>query len=146
MPMPQDYFHASRDFDAFMEDVKRISMLSSHHQAYTMVEAVLKVFRSHVSLRDGLKFADALPPVVRAIFVSGWDSESPMVPFPDRAGLQREILAFRHNHNLSTPTAIEDVASALWQHVNSADFERALTALPLDAQTFWNCGHLSSGD
>ena len=146
MPMPQEYFLASRDFDAFMEDVKRTSMLSSHHQTYTMVEAVLKVFRSHICLRDALKFADVLPPVLRAIFVSGWDIDSPITPFPDRAGLQREILAFRHNHNLSAPTAIEDVAAALWRSIDREDFEGALKDLPAEARAFWNGGRSAAGD
>jgi uncharacterized protein (DUF2267 family) len=135
--MPQEYFLASRDFDRFMDDVKAVSMLPTHHQAYTMVEAVLKVFRSHVCLRDALRFADVLPPVIRAIFVSGWDSDSRVTPFPDRAELQREILAFRKDHNFSTPTAIEDVAVALGRNVDRAEFARALAALPAEAAAFW---------
>jgi uncharacterized protein (DUF2267 family) len=137
MPMPQEYFHASRDFDKFMEDAKRISMLTSHHQAYTMVEAVLHAFRAHLSFADAMKFADFLPPVLRAIFVQNWDVSQPVTPFPNRAGLQREILGLRHNHNMSTETAVEDVAQALSLNTDGREFARVLSKLPAEAAAFW---------
>ncbi|SOC84611.1 Uncharacterized conserved protein, DUF2267 family [Ensifer adhaerens] len=135
--MPQDYFHASRDFEKFIEDLKRISLLQTTHQCYTMVEAVLHAMRSHMSLRDALAFADCLPPVLRAIFVAHWDIDALVLPATDRAGLQREIVALRHNHNLSTPTALEDVGAALRQNMGPAEFDRLLDILPPDLSGFW---------
>ena len=137
MPMPQEYFLASRDFERFMQDLKRISLLQTTHQCYTMVEAVLHAFRAHLSVRDAIVFAGHLPPVLRAIFVSDWDTAAPVTPLPDRAAFQREIMAFRHNHNLSTPSALEDVAGALRLNMDPADFERMLAALPAAAADFW---------
>lgn len=137
MPMPQEYFQASRDFDRFMDDVKRISMLQTHHQCYTMVEAVLHAFRSHLSFQDALTFADFLPPVLRAIFVAHWDLSVDIRPFPTRDVLQDEVMALRHNHNVSTPTAIEDVARALRMNCDPRDFERVLASLPPEAARFW---------
>jgi uncharacterized protein (DUF2267 family) len=137
MPMPQAYFHASRDFEKFMEDLKRISMLQTTHQCYTMLEAVLHAFRSHLALADAMAFAGHLPPVIRAIFVDDWDVTQLVTPFPDRAGLQAEIRALRHNHNLSTPSAMEDIAQALRQNMDAADFQRMLESLPEDAAGFW---------
>lgn len=137
MPMPQAYFLASRDFETFMENLKRISMLQTTHQCYTMLEAVLHAFRSHLSVSEAIVFAGHLPPVIRAIFVSGWDVDAEVKPFPDRAGLQREIMALRHNHNLSTPTAMEDVARALRETMDGVDFERMLAVLPAEGAAFW---------
>lgn len=138
MPMPQEYFRASRDFDKFMEDAKRISMLSSHHQTYTMVEAVLHAFRAHLQLADAMKFADFLPPVLRAIFVQNWDVSRPVTPFPDSVALQAEVKALRHNHNLATDTAVEDVAKALWENCDKDAFRRVLAELPEPARQFWS--------
>ena len=138
MPMPQEYFHASHDFEKFMNDVKRISMLASHHQCYTMVEAVLHTFRSHLDPQDALRFAAFLPPVLRAIFVDEWDLSKPATPFPDRVALQQEVLGLRSRHNMSTETAIEDVAQALRLNVDTRDFEHMLAKLPEDAARFWS--------
>lgn len=137
MPMPQDYFHASRDFERFMEALKRISLLQTTHQCYTMIEAVFYALRSHMDLREALAFADRLPPVLRAIFVSHWDVDAPTRPMTDRASLQGEILALRHNHNLSTPTALEDVGAALRDTMDPADFDRLIVALPEGLAQFW---------
>ena len=137
MPMPQAYFHASRDFEMFMEALKRISMLQTTHQCYTMLEAVLHAFRAHLTAREALAFAHHLPPVIRAIFVDDWDMDQPVSPFPDRAGLQREILALRNNHNLSTPTAMEDVAAALRETMDGEDFARMIAVLPEAGAALW---------
>jgi len=120
-----------------MEALKRISLLQTTHQCYTMVEAVFHALRCHMSMREALAFADLLPPVLRAIFVSDWDVDAPVKPMTDRAGLQREILDLRHNHNLSTPTALEDVGAALRETMDREEFGRLLDALPSDLGHFW---------
>ncbi|HWU61242.1 MAG TPA: DUF2267 domain-containing protein [Ensifer sp.] len=137
MPMPPEYFHASRDFEAFMEALKRISLLQTTHQCYTMVEAVFHALRNRMSPREAIAFAGRLPPVLRAIFVSDWDVEAPRLPMIDRAGLQREILAFRHNHNLSTPSALEDVGAALRETMGMAEFGRLIEAMPPELAHLW---------
>ena len=71
-PMPQTYFQASKDFDAFIVDVRDTCMLQSHHQAYHTLRAVLHVFRAHLTVAEALSFASVLPPVTRAIFPDGW--------------------------------------------------------------------------
>jgi uncharacterized protein (DUF2267 family) len=105
MPMPLEYRQASADFDAFMKDLVATSMIQTSHQAYTMLQAVLQVFRHRLTVGQAIAFANVLPPVLRAIFVSDWDVEAPVKPFVDRDALMREVRAFRHEHNLSTETA-----------------------------------------
>ena len=73
MPMPQQYWHASRDFERFMAEARDALGHTSHHQTYTTVDAVLRVFRRRLSADDALRFAGALPPVLRAIFVADWE-------------------------------------------------------------------------
>lgn len=137
MPMPQDYFSASRDFDAFMAEAKEALGHGSHHQTYTTVQAVLTVFRRRLSVSDALRFADVLPPVLRAIFVSDWDAAETPRPFGPRDEMEAEVRAFREHHNFAPPDAIATVAAVLRKHVNADDFERVLSALPEDARGYW---------
>jgi uncharacterized protein (DUF2267 family) len=137
MPMPLEYRQASSDFDAFMKDLVATSMLTSSHQAYTMLQAVLYVFRRRLTVAHAIAFAGVLPPVLRAIFVSDWRLDEPQLPFVTRDELQAEIRAFRHDHNLSTETAIEDVAESLKRHVDTRAFERLLAGFAPEARTFW---------
>ena len=138
MPMPQEYFAASRDFDAFMADAKAALGHGSHHQTYTPVQAVLTVFRRRLSVGDALRFADALPPVLRAIFVSDWDAEQAKRPFGPREAMEAEVRAFREHHNFAPPDAISTVAEVLRKHVDMRDFERVLATLPDEARAYWN--------
>lgn len=142
MPMPLEYRHASADFDAFMKDLVATSMLTSSHQAYTMLQAVLQVFRHRLTTTQAIAFANVLPPVLRAIFVSDWDMAAPLRPFVSRDALMREVRAFRHDHNLSTETAIEEVTATIRRHVDPAALERVLQTLPQGARDFWSAGSL----
>lgn len=140
MPMPLEYRQASADFDAFMKDLVATSMIQTSHQAYTMLQAVLQVFRHRLTVGHAIAFANVLPPALRAIFVSDWDVEAPLKPFVDRDALMKEVRAFRHDHNLSTETALEDVTVVLRRHVDQAAFERVLSQLPSGARGFWFMG------
>lgn len=137
MPMPMEYRQASRDFDAFMEDLRDTSMLTTTHQAYTMLQGVLQVFRRRLTVQQALRFADVLPPVLRAVFVSDWNVEEPIRAFVSREAMSREARELRPDHNFSTETAIADVASALRRHVDAEAFERVLASLPPAARAFW---------
>jgi len=140
MTVPMEYRQASRDFDAFMVDARDTAMLQTTNQTYTMIEAVFTVFRRRLVPSDALAFADTLPSVLRAIFVSHWDINEPIKPFTDRAEMTREVKAFRGDHNVSPDDAISAVAEALWRHVDKAAFERMLAGLPTGASEFWKVG------
>ena len=137
MTVPMEYRQASRDFDAFLLDARDNALLQTTNQAYTMVEAVLVVFRRRLSVAQAIAFADVLPPVLRALFVSGWDTTGQRVPFDDRAALTREVLAFRGDHNVSPESAIADVAAALHRHVEPTTFARMLEQLEPAAREYW---------
>lgn len=137
MPMPMEYRRASADFDAFMLDLRDQVGLATTHQTYTMLQAVLQVFRRRLTFNEAVVFAGALPPVLRAIFVSDWDVDEPIREFCSRADMSREVLELRPDHNFSTETAIDDVASVLRRHVDVAAFERVLDRLSPEARAFW---------
>lgn len=138
MPMPQEYFAASRDFEAFMADAKTALGHGSHHQTYTTVQAVLTVFRRRLSVGDALRFAGVLPPVLRAIFVSDWDVADAQKPFGPRGAMEAEVRAFREHHNFAPTDAISTVAGVMRKHVDTRDFERVLSTLPDEAQAYWD--------
>jgi uncharacterized protein (DUF2267 family) len=137
VPMPMEYKNASRDFDRFLAGVRDSCMLQTTHQAYQTLRAVLLVFRSHLSFREALAFANVLPPVTRAIFVEDWNPDEPISSFPSRDELRREVLAVRGDHNLSPNTAIHDVAGALRRSMDTRDLDRLLLTLSREAQDFW---------
>lgn len=136
MPMPWTYRHASREWRAFLDDVKDVTGLASDNMAYTAIDGVFHVFRARLTAEQGLRFATVLPAVPRAIFVAGWVPGDP-VAFGTRAEMIAEAKALRPNHNLTTDTAIEAVARAIWRSVNHAEFRRVLDRLPTGAADFW---------
>lgn len=143
MTIPLEYRQASADFDALMKDLVATSMLATSHQAYTMLQAVLQVFRRRLTVAEAIAFANVLPAVLRAIFVSDWDLDQPKKPFGEREQLMAEVRAFRHDHNLSTETAISDVSATVRRHVDPDAFERVLKTLPQEAQDFWSAARPS---
>ncbi|WP_418591502.1 DUF2267 domain-containing protein [Ponticoccus sp. (in: a-proteobacteria)] len=136
--MPWTYRHASREWRAFLDDVKDRMCLESDNMAYTAVDAVLQVFRRRLTAREGLEFASVLPSVLRAIFVHSWDVTAPRATFDDREKLVAEVKKIRVNHNLTPDNAIEATAWAVRRCTNGRDFERVLAGLPEEARDFWH--------
>jgi uncharacterized protein (DUF2267 family) len=138
MPMPMEYWNASKDFEKLLIEVRDTCMLQTHHQAYQTLRAVLHVFRSHLAVSDALKFAGILPPVARAIFVEDWDGDAAPIPFPgNRQILLEEVMAVRADHNLSPESAIGDVTAVVRRFINKASLERELKRLGGEAAKFW---------
>ena len=138
MPMPWTYSHASKEWRAFLEDVKERMALASDNMAYTAVDAVFQVFRRRLTPQQGLEFAAVLPSVLRAIFVNGWDISGGPVPFSARSALIAEVKRVRVDHNLTPDNAIEATAWALRRCTNKRDFERVLKSLPEGSVAFWH--------
>jgi uncharacterized protein (DUF2267 family) len=137
MTVPQEYVHATRDFDRFMDDFMQIAMMETHHRSYAIVRAVLHVFRDHLTVDQALRFAEILPAVLRAIFVENWHPVANPPAFPDRPTLTLEVKANRRDHNLASETSISEVAAALRRNVDNADLERVLATLPPGAIKYW---------
>lgn len=135
--MPAEYKSASKDFNAFLMDVRDTCMLQTRHQAYHTLRAVLHVFRAHLTVAEALSFASVLPPVTRAIFPDGWMPGGSSEPFPRRGELQREVKAIRRDHNLAPETAIADIACILRRSsMDTSSLERVLRQLPKGAAEF----------
>jgi uncharacterized protein (DUF2267 family) len=137
MPMPMEYQHASEEFERFLRDAISESGLTTRNQVYTTTQGVLQVFRRRLDVGDAVKFANVLPPVLRAIFVANWDIDEPKRPFERRELMTAEVKALRADHNFSPDTAIRDVAATLRKNVNETEFDRVLALLPDEAVEFW---------
>jgi len=137
MPIPSEYQRASLEFDKFMADARDISGLTTTNMAWNMVVGVLYTFRRRLDVKDATRFANVLPPVLRAILVADWNTDEPRLPFGDRAAMTREVQSLRAAHNFAPETAIHDVAMALRRNINEEDLDRVLAGLPEGAMDFW---------
>ncbi len=137
MPMPWAYRHATKDFRAFLDDLKSRAGLDSDNSAYTVVDAVFQVFRRRLSVEEGLLFASNLPAVLSAILVRNWVPEATRLPFGTKEEMNAEARAVRSAHNLTPDDAIDVVAWCLWRHVNHREMEICLAKLPQGARDFW---------
>lgn len=137
MPQPWTYRHASREYRAFLDDLKARMNLESDNMAYTALDGVFQVFRRRVTAAQGLRLAEVLPSVPRAIFVAGWQPEEPPAPWAPRGALVAEARGLRPDHNLTPDTCIESVAWALRRAIRGADWDRVMAQLPPEARAFW---------
>lgn len=139
MPVPPEFERASSEFDAFLVDARDLAGLGSTHQAYTMVQGVLQTFRRRLSVEDAIAFANVLPLLLRALFVTDWDTREARRPFQDRVTMTGEVQSLRADHNFSPPDAIACVAGALRRHLGrSTELDALLARLPAGAAEFWS--------
>ena len=132
--MPYTYRHASAEFTAFLADARAALNLTSDNATYTAVDGVFQTFRRRLTVPQALTFADALPAVLRAIFVWRWSPVAPL-PFATRAAMTAEAQSLRPNHNLTPDNCIAAVA---WALRSAADLDPALATLPPEARAFWD--------
>jgi len=137
MTIPMEYRTAVEDFEAFLKDARDESGLATRNQVYTMVQGVFQAFRRRLDIRDAIRFANMLPPLLRALFVDDWDVDEPRRSFGSREAMTREVQALRLDHNFAPDSAIRDVAVALRKRVDETALDRLLAMLPEDAQAFW---------
>lgn len=137
MPVPPEYERASAKFTEFLLAAREAGDLTTTHQAYTMVQGVLQAFRRRLTVPQAIAFAQLLPPLVRALFVSDWDPGEPTRPFESRDAMTKEVQALREGHNWSPDHAIAAVAKALRPLVNQEHFDALLETFPPGARDFW---------
>ena len=137
MPVPFEYKRASMAFEQFMLDARDISGLGTTHQTYTMVQGVFQAFRRRLDVKEAIRFANVLPPVLRALFIADWDLDEPRRPFEDRTTMTREVQTLRPDHNFAPDSSIASVAAALRRNIDQVELDRVLASLPPGAQAFW---------
>ena len=137
MPYPHEYMVATERFADFLGDVKEEAGFGSGHMAYTMVQGVFQVFRRRLDTRSAIRFANVLPVGMRALFVDDWDTDEERLPFVNLEVMNEEVKALRPLHNFATPTAIQQVASALKGYVDQEKLREVLKDISDEALAFW---------
>lgn len=137
MPMPQEYQIAAQVHDAFLAEAGEALGLATRHQTYTAVQAVLLAFRRRLDADDVLRFAGALPAMLRAMFVAGWDADEAMAEFGGPTDWAGDVASLRRHHNFAPGDAIPVVAGVLRRHVDPDRFDKALAGLPPQARQYW---------
>jgi uncharacterized protein (DUF2267 family) len=137
MPVPPEYERASTKFSELLVAARDRANLTTTNQAYTMVQGVLQAFRRRLTVAQAIAFANLLPPLVRALFVSDWDLDEPQRPFESREVMTREVQALRGDHNWAPEDSIEVVAQALRPFVHPEHFDALLAKFPPGARDFW---------
>ena len=137
MTVPMEYRRASADFEAFLAEAADAAGLATRNQAYTMVEGVLTTFRCRLTAEEGIAFLQVLPPMLRALFVAGWDPGEARPRTWDRVDMAREVQGLREHHNFAPDTAIATVVGVVRRHVDAAALEGVLARLPPGARDFW---------
>jgi len=137
MTVPVAYERASRDFYQFLCDARDIAGVETTHRAFTMVEGVLLTFRRRLTVQEGLRFANVLPLLVRALFASHWNATAATMPFESREAMTQEAQSLRSEHNFAPHSAIRDVAEALRKNMDEAELDEVLSTLSSEAQAFW---------
>lgn len=140
MPVPMEYYHATEQFESFMLDARDAANLNTTNMAWNMVVGVFQAFRRRLSVVDALKFANVLPPGIRALFVADWDPNEAIKAFSPPEELLDEIRSVRRQHNFSPDNAHEAVVIALRKNVNTEVLDSTLQAISVEAYQFW---HLS---
>ncbi|WP_306117748.1 MULTISPECIES: DUF2267 domain-containing protein [unclassified Roseitalea] len=138
MPMPQDYQIAQQAFDALIADARDRLGLATRNQSYTVLQAVLTVFRRRLTPAQILIFADALPALTRAIFVAGWHEGEHRAGFGSRTALEAEVRDLRRHHNFAPEGSIRIIAGVLRRHADADRLAAALAALPERARRYWD--------
>ena len=138
MPMPMQIAHATDEFNSFLADAGKELDLVTRNQVYTTVQSVLVVFRRRLSAEQILIFAQVFPPVLKAIFIDGWQPDEQISSFGARQDWISEVKDIRKHHNFSPDNAIEIVAQCIWSIVETEAFTAALHAIGPEAEAYWN--------
>lgn len=137
MPWPFEYQNAQRQFDSFLRAVADAANVETTNAAYTIVDAVFRVFARRLTPEQTLAFAGALPPLLRALFIDGRNAREPSRVFASREVLTEEVLDVRPHHNFAPPDAIAIVARELRRVADAGTFDEMMSNLPAEAAEYW---------
>jgi uncharacterized protein (DUF2267 family) len=137
MTLPFEYQNPTLQFERFMVDARDCAGLVMTNMAWNMVVGVLHAFRHRLTVNQALMFAAVLPPMIRALFIEGWNPQQAVLPFGEPSDWLAEVRSVRPEHNFSPPDAVAAVATAVRKHVDAHAFERVLALLPAEARHYW---------
>lgn len=139
MTAPQEITHASRQYEAYADALIARSMLQTHNQVYAMTRAVLHETRDHLTLAQGIRFANGLPAVLRAAMVADWDVDARPRDFPGGDAFLADVIRRLSPHHVPPETIVGDVIETISAHADPFAFKQGLAALPDGLAALWRC-------
>ncbi len=137
MPMPWTYRHPEKEWQGFLDDIREILGTASSNVAYTAAEGVLTAFRRRLTPHQVLDFADALPCIVRSLFLQGWRMEAP-TSWGSAGDYVAEAKALRRDHNFAGDRVVEAVSYALHRAMGAEKLRDVLGRIGPEATAFWD--------
>jgi uncharacterized protein (DUF2267 family) len=136
MTVPQDVSYASEQFREWLLELKQRALLGSTNQGYAMLLAMLQELRDRSSIDDALRFADALPPLVRGIMLDHWHPAGAGTPTTRRLflGAVKERL---EPHQPPPDSIVDDVLAVLAHRTHSVVLPVLTEHLPPELQAQW---------
>ncbi len=135
MTVPQDVTYASQQLQEWLLELKQHALLGSTNGSYAMLRAVLHEVRDRSRMDDTLRFADALPPLVRGIMLEAWHPLDAVVttrpPFLDAVKARLEP------HHPPPETIVEDVLAVLAHRTHPNLLHTITEHLPPELQSQW---------
>ena len=130
MTMPQEIELASKQFGDLLGELKQRALLETRNQCYAMMGAVLHEFRDHLSTAQAIAFADGLPPLVCAIFVTAWRPGDEPVAFTSRQAFSDAVVRRLSPHHFPPASLVADVFALLAPRLDSARSAAVIDELP----------------
>lgn len=140
MPPPFAYQNPTLEFERFLVAARDHAGLATTNMAWNMVVGVLHTLRRRLNVVQTVALAQVMPPVVRALFIEGWDPEAPPLPFGEAPVWLAEVRSVRPDHNFSPDNAVAAVTRALRGCVEADALAAVLPRLPPGARGFLLAG------
>ncbi|HEX9290823.1 MAG TPA: DUF2267 domain-containing protein [Anaeromyxobacteraceae bacterium] len=135
MTVPQDVTYASQQLQEWLLDLKQRALLGSTNGSYAMLRAVLHEARDRLLIDDALRFADALPPLVRGIMLESWH---PLDAIPStRPPVLDAVKARLEPHHPPPESIVEDVLAVLAHRTHPHLLHAIAEHLPPEFQSQW---------
>ena len=135
MPTPQDVAYASQQLQEWLLDLRQRALLGSTHQAYSMLRTVLHEVRDRSPMDDALRFADALPPLVRGIMLERW--HPPHAAPATRPTFLDAVKERLEPHTPPPGGIVEDVLAVLAQRTQPNLLPTLTEHMPAELQPQW---------
>jgi uncharacterized protein (DUF2267 family) len=136
MTQPREVLYASKLFQEWLSDLKERALLQTHNQSQAMFRGVLHGLRRHMSTDQVLRFADALPPLPRGIFIEGWRPADAM-PLASADDFLREITKNLAPHVIPPDTIASDVFAVMAKYLEPHETKILQAQIPAALQPLW---------
>lgn len=137
MTQPKDVRYASQQYQEWLAALKNTAGLQTHNQRQAMMRAVMYELRECLTTDEVLRFAGALPPLPRGIFIENWlPRESPADPVSS-ASFVEKVFTSLSPHHIPPDTIVADVFGVRAQFSTDENARKMKSILPETLAKLW---------